>query len=98
LNGALGATISALFKLRDTSSATRIPEMIANTNFTLIRVIMGAGMALPIFFLLKTDLASDILNLDLSSKNVYLFFFFGFVGGFTERLLLNAVSKVAGKE
>jgi hypothetical protein len=98
LNGALGATISALFKLRDTSSATRIPEMIANTNFTLIRVIMGAGMALPIYFLLKTDLASDILNLDLSSKNVYLFFFFGFVGGFTERLLLNAVSKVAGNE
>lgn len=99
LFGLLGATFSAIFKLRDSSSLSRIPELLGDFSMTLVRVLIGAGSALIIYLFLQLPVAGNILNgLNIQLKSAYAFLAISFVAGFTERLLLKAVQTIAGKD
>jgi ADP-ribose pyrophosphatase YjhB (NUDIX family) len=99
LFGLLGSTVSALFHFRDSSRVTRIPEIVSNNFITFVRVCVGAGSALLIFVFLESDFSGlFIQNIDLQPTNAYTYFTLAFIAGFTERLLLNAISSIVGKE
>ena len=99
LFGVLGACISSLFHLRDTSKNTRIPEMLSGITFTLTRVLIGGISALIIMIYLESDF-SELLFKDISLRpnSIYAYLSIAFIAGFTERLLLKAVASVVGKE
>jgi ADP-ribose pyrophosphatase YjhB (NUDIX family) len=98
LFGLLGGSISSLFHIRDSSVNTRIPEIISHNFVTVVRVIIGGGSALVIFIFLESELSGLILqDIDLKPANPFTYFAFAFVAGFTERLLLKAVSSITGR-
>jgi hypothetical protein len=97
LFGLLGGSISSLFHIRDSSVNTRIPEIISHNFVTVVRVIIGGGSALVIFIFLESELSGLILqDIDLKPANPFTYLAFAFLAGFTERLLLKAVSSITG--
>lgn len=97
--GLLGACISSLLHIRNSSKTTRIPEIVNNNFITITRVFVGGASAIVIFIFLESGF-SDQLFTDISLRpgDAYTYFAIAFVAGFTERLLLRAISSIVGKE
>lgn len=100
LFGLLGGTLSGVLSVPESTESTRIPELTATIRVTMLRLIMGAGMAIIVVVFMKSELAG------MFSKNIaeaikdatpYTIYAIAFVAGFTERLVLRAVEFLAGK-
>jgi hypothetical protein len=99
LFGVLGACISSLFHLRDTSKTTRIPEMLNGKTFTLTRILIGGISALIILIYLESEFSELLFkHISIRPSSIYSYLSIAFIAGFTERLLLKAVTAVVGKE
>jgi uncharacterized SAM-binding protein YcdF (DUF218 family) len=93
LLGLLGATISATFSLMATRGRFRIPEAIAAFLMTIMRVSIGGVSALAIYFLFKSELYQDVLNIQIAS--LYSFLVLAFISGFSERFVKRALDAAA---
>ncbi len=96
--GLLGSITSSMFKIRASSQVTRIPEVINSNFFTFMRIFVGAVSALIIYLALEAGFNFSFLDLAEDFNFPYFYFVISFVAGFTERLLLNAVTTIVGKE
>jgi len=97
LFGLLGGTISAIFKAQDSTQSARIPEMVSTTRLMMLRLFTGTASAIVIYIFLQSrlkDIFDFLKNVTLQPHTI---FAISFVSGFTERLVLRAVSYVAGK-
>lgn len=101
LFGVLGGCVSSLFHIRDSSTVTRIPEVINDNFITSVRVLIGGGSALAIFIILQSGFIqffNENIIVDLEPDNPFTYFTIAFVAGFTERLLLKAISSIIGDD
>ena len=99
LFGLFGAVMSSLFKIKNTSSKLKNPELINSHFFTTVRVFTGGAAAIAFFFFLESELFELILPaLDLQPKSGKTYFAIAFVCGFSERLLLRAIATIAKEE
>lgn len=99
LFGVVGGCISSLFHIRDSSKTTRLPELINNIYFTLTRVFIGGVSAVIILIFLESEFSQLLLSeISIRPSSIYTYLSIAFAAGFTERLLLNAVTAVVGKE
>lgn len=98
LFGTLGGCISAIFHIRDSSGISRIPEIVNNNYITSIRIFIGAGLAFVIFVFLQSDFVDKIFQIDIRPDNLFTYFAIAFVAGFSERLVLKAITTVVGEE
>jgi hypothetical protein len=96
LFGLFGGVMSSLFRVKKTSDSLKNPELISSHFFTTIRVFTGGAAAIAIFFFLESEFFSLVLpTLDLQPSMGFTYFVIAFVSGFSERLLMRAVSSVA---
>ena len=95
LAGALGGVVSAMFQLSRVGEA-KIPDALLYGLITSGRPLLGAASALFIYFVMQAKLIS-FFNVPTGS-GLEAGVVVGFVAGFTERLVLKAVDKVAGSE
>ena len=99
LFGLFGAAISSLFRVKNTSGNLKNPELISSHFFTTVRVFTGGAAAIAFFFFLESELFELILPaLELQPTSGTTYFVIAFVCGFTERLLLRAISSIAKDE
>jgi len=99
LFGLFGAAISSLFRVKNTSGNLKNPELISSHFFTTVRVFTGGAAAIAFFFFLESELFELILPaLKLQPTSGTTYFVIAFVCGFTERLLLRAISSIAKDE
>lgn len=93
LFGLFGGVMSALFKVKSTSSELRNPELIHSHFFTSIRVFTGGAAALAFFILLESELPELIpATLQFRPTSEFTYYAISFICGFSERILLRAVS------
>lgn len=99
LFGFFGGAISAITKIPTKKDSSRIPEQNYTINISLFKVLAGAASALFIYVFIHTNLAPEIFNFEKDGlKNSNLIFVISFVAGFSERLLLKAVSSVINEK
>lgn len=94
--GFFGGTVSAFISFPRSTASSRIPELVTANMVTLLRLFMGAASAVIVYVLLHSGLP-NIFAFKLPELTPYTIFAISFVAGFTERLVLHAVEKVAGK-
>lgn len=99
LFGLFGGSISSLFKVRSTSTKLKNPELINSHFFTTIRVFTGGAAAIAFFVLLESEFA-DLLtqNIQVRPTTEFTYYAISFVCGFSERLLLRAISSVTDRD
>lgn len=94
--GLLGAIFSAILKSFDIDVSARIPETALAIRITILRIVLGAGSAVILYFILISQLL-NLLNADIvnsiatSPISIYVL---AIAAGFSERLVLNALKKV----
>ncbi len=89
--GVLGACISGILTLANSSTRQNIPEKLLNSWVTFARPLVGlvSALAVVIFVL------SGILDINKQSHGLYLSA--AFIAGFSERLLIKTIEGVVGK-
>ena len=89
--GVLGACISGILTLANSSTRQNIPEKLLNSWVTFARPLVGlvSALAVVIFVL------SGILEINKESHGLYLSA--AFIAGFSERLLIKTIEGVVGK-
>lgn len=98
LFGLFGGSMSSLFKVKSTSGSLRNPELINSHFFTTVRVVTGGAAAIIFFVFLESEFADLILPaLELQPTSEYTYFAISFICGFSERLLLRAISSITDK-
>lgn len=90
LFGALGAAISSLMTLSSVLNNSAIPERVGSLWLAVSRVTVGAASALILYVFVIAELVNVFVITPSSLLAI------AFVGGFTERLLVKAVSAVGG--
>jgi 8-oxo-dGTP diphosphatase len=95
LFGLLGGTYSAVLKVPPSAVSSRIPELSHSLRLTLLRVLVGAASAILLFEFLQSDFLGSLFEVGMRHKETY--YVIAFVSGFSERLVLKAVS-VVGRE
>lgn len=99
LFGLFGGSMSSLFKVKSASGRLRNPELISSHFFTTVRVFIGGAAAIIFFIFVESEFANLILpSLELQPTSEYTYFAISFICGFSERLLLRAISSIADKE
>jgi hypothetical protein len=93
--GLLGAIVSAITDTPKADSPARIPEMASSFRVTILRLMMGPASAIVLFFVIRSDLSRSIVQLEKGDG--YAVLVIAFVAGFTERLVLRVVEKIAGR-
>lgn len=91
--GVLGATISAITTMPKLLGPARIPEMISTIQVTVLRLLMGSGSAIVIYFVSQSQLYKYISKIPLDG---YAILTLSFVAGFSERLVRRIVEKMIG--
>lgn len=98
LFGLFGGVMSSLFRVRRTSDSLKNPELISTYFFTTIRVFTGGAAAIAIFFFLESEFYDLIIPaLELQPSTGFTYFVLSFLCGFSERLLMRAVSSFTSK-
>jgi 8-oxo-dGTP pyrophosphatase MutT (NUDIX family) len=92
LFGVMGASFSAFLSLARTSIQSRIPEQIVHSSITLMRPLLGAAAAVAVYVFLQSGLLNFV---DLSPAMLLAF---SFAAGFSERLLIQSVESLTGRE
>ncbi len=98
LFGILGGCISSIFNIRDSSKIARIPEIVNNNYVTFLRIFIGGGLAFIIFIFIQSDFTEKIFKFELRPINPFTYFAISFAAGFSERLVLRAITSIVGKE
>ncbi|MEO0469228.1 MAG: hypothetical protein AAF206_06390 [Bacteroidota bacterium] len=98
LFGLLGGIISAIFTFRGSSMHSDSPELITDWYFTAIRITVAAGSALAIYTFLNADLWDKVFSVALGDIAPATIYAISIVAGFSERLLVQAVDKIVGKQ
>lgn len=99
LFGLFGGVMSSLFRVRKTSGSLKNPELISSYFFTTIRVFTGGAAAIAIFFFLESEFSNLILPaLEIQPSSGITYFVISFLCGFSERLLMRAVSSVVDQK
>ena len=92
LFGLMGASFSAILSLAQVSAGRRIPELVHHSFVATMRPVLGAATALAALMLLR----GGLLNLgDLRVGGVLAI---AFAAGFAERLVVRAITVVAGDD
>lgn len=86
--GALGAAVSMMMSITPRAGGP-ISCQLATGTLLLARPLFGASAAVAVYVLIKTHV------LNLTYDNEFAYFGFAFAAGFSDQLLLSAVSKVA---
>lgn len=92
ISGALGGVVSAMYQLSRSGKA-KIPEALLHGLVTSGRPLVGAGAALFVYVVMKSDLLGFIKKEHVSNLAGLAL---GFVAGFSEDFVLQMVAKVAG--
>lgn len=87
--GALGGIVSGIFTISTGSTKAKIPNQILNSWLTILRPLLGAMSALAA----TVFLLSGIINFNNLSVPLILAISFG--AGFSERLVIGSVEKIA---
>lgn len=99
--GLLGGVVSAIIKEMDVNKPSKIPELTTSIRITLLRIFVGSAFAVVVHLFIKSQLI-EVFNSSirdyLKNGNPYTIYAISFVAGFSERMVLRAVSVVAGKE
>lgn len=88
--GAIGATISAIMSFVNTNPEARIPEHFMRTWLTGSRPVIGAVSALVLSFATLSGVVL-LVRVD-TNKAAYMLWLVSFAAGFSERLVIRAVS------
>jgi hypothetical protein len=95
--GLFGAIFSVIVKELNSGKSARIPETALSIRVTLLRIVLGAGSALVVYAILKSELVM-ILNKEIAGEIEKLepisIYVIAFASGFTERLALNAIERI----
>ncbi|MFO7847116.1 MAG: hypothetical protein R6V27_11180 [Balneolaceae bacterium] len=96
LFGLFGGSMSAIFKVKSTSTNLRNPELIHSHFFTSVRVFTGGAASLAFFVLMESEFLEFIpAAMNLRPTSEFTYFAISFVCGFSERLLLRTVSSIS---
>jgi len=97
LFGFFGGVFSAVLKIPPKKVESKIPEQLYRIELSIFRVLVAVGSAIFIYVILQTHFGFAIINGYSIDKafNPYLIFVISFFAGFSERLVLKAVSLVA---
>lgn len=95
LYGLLGGAYSAVLKVPTSTVSSRIPELNHSLQLTLLRILVGAVSALIVYQILQSDFLKSMFTVLITRDQSY--YVIAFVSGFSERLVLKAVS-IVGKE
>jgi hypothetical protein len=99
--GLLGGVVSAIIKEMDVSKPSKIPEVVTAIRVTLLRIFVGSAFALVVYLFMKSQVI-EVFNIEIAGyikgATPFTIYVISFVAGFTERMVLRAVSVVAGKE
>lgn len=93
LSGTLGATLFGLRSLRRQSASGNVPQYLTGFQISLTRVLVGAGSALAVFFLLRAELLS--VNVGAGVHSGPFLVALAFTAGYSERLVHTTVESVA---
>jgi 8-oxo-dGTP diphosphatase len=99
--GLLGGVVSAIIREMNVNAPSRIPELTTSIRITLLRIFVGSAFAVVVYLFIKSQLI-DVFNPNIQNHikiiHPYTIYAISFVAGFSERLVLRAVSVVVGKE
>jgi len=87
--GALGAVMSMMTSI--VPRAGTIPSQLATGTLLFARPLFGASAAVAVYMFLKMR----VLNVPYENTGEFAYFGLAFAAGFSDQLLLSAVSKVA---
>src|SRR3990172_1371924 len=90
--GVLGACISGILTLANSSTRQQIPEKLLNSWVTIARPLVGAVSALAIVVFVLIGI------LEFGDKSPGLYLAAAFTAGFSERLLIKTIEGVIGKD
>jgi hypothetical protein len=90
--GVMGACISGILTLANSSTRQNIPEKLLNAWVTFARPLVGAVSALGAVIFLLVGI------LDLGSQSPGFYLAAAFTAGFSERLLIKTIESVVGKD
>lgn len=93
LSGTLGATLFGLRSLKHQSTSGSVPQYLTGFQVSLARVLVGAGSALAVFFLLRAELLS--VNVGAGTDSGPFLIALAFTAGYSERLVHTTVESVA---
>jgi len=92
--GIFGGAFSALLKIPSERGPSRIPEQVYAIRLSLTRVLIGGASALFIYVFIQTALVTELTNVNAVNEDNFLIYVISFAAGFSERLVLKAVSAV----
>lgn len=99
LFGLFGGAISSLLRAKKTSDTLKNPELISSLFFTTIRVFTGGAAAIAFFFFLESEFFELVLpTLTVKPSSGTTYFVISFLCGFSERLLMRAISSISDRE
>jgi len=93
LMGALGASFSVAMSLTHKDTSASIPEQRLGSFITWMRPIVGAAAALAAYIFMAAEIMGFVVKGDFSSTALA----FAFIAGFSERFIVNKMSKPLGK-
>jgi len=90
--GVMGACVSGILTLANSSTRQKIPEKLLNAWVTFARPLVGAVSALAIVVFVLIGI------LEIGDKSPGLYLAAAFTAGFSERLLIKTIESVVGKD
>jgi len=95
--GFFGGVVSASINIPSKKSESKIPEQMYTSELSLFRILVGGASAIFVYVVIQTPFGTKLIEgfTDDTELSNYLIFVISFVAGFSERLVLNAVSLVA---
>jgi 8-oxo-dGTP pyrophosphatase MutT (NUDIX family) len=93
--GLLGSIVSAITDVPRANASARIPEMASSVRVTVLRLLMGPASAIVLFFVIQSSISKSIVHLD--HLDGYAILAIAFAAGFSERLVLRVVERIAGR-
>lgn len=92
LFGLLGGALSAMISVTHTPSNVKIPDAQRSGSLTLVRALLGAAAAIPIYVFMR----SGLIEFTAVASPLAPILAFSFLGGFSERWFLSKMEQVSG--
>lgn len=98
LFGVLGAITSTIIGTRNQAKLSRISELGSDWLIAVSKILVAAGFAVFIFFLLNSNMALkiEIFSFEIDTPSDY--FIIAFICGFSERFAQKAIDTLIGKD
>ena len=94
LFGLLGGVFSAANKIPSKKNPSRIPEQAYTILISIFKVVIGGVSALFIYVFIQSSFFGEILQFNILNISSYTYYVISFAAGFSEKLVLRAVSTI----